>query len=153
MSLGWLWAGASGLLFGFGLVLSQMINPRRVQGFLDVAAWDPTLALVIVSAIGTAMVGYRLVLRRSRPVADSRFHLPPAGRIDRRLIAGAALFGVGWGLAGYCPGPALTAAALGFREPLVVLAGIVAGSLLVDLWRGRRGSKDMPAATRGAQRR
>lgn len=140
----WCWALASGLLFGFGLVLSQMINPRRVQGFLDPVAWDPTLALVIVSATGTAMIGYRLVLKRSRPLADTHFHLPAASRIDRRLITGAALFGLGWGLAGYCPGPALTAAALGFREPLVVLVGIVAGSMLVDFWRGRSVPPDRP---------
>jgi len=135
----WMWAGLSGGLFGFGLVLSRMIDPRRVQGFLDLAHWDPTLLLVIISAVSTTLIGYRIVLRRSRPAADQRFHLPATRAIDPRLIGGALIFGVGWGLAGYCPGPALTAAALGFAEPLIVLAGIVVGSLLFDLSQRRAG--------------
>jgi len=133
----WFWAGISGALFGFGLVLSQMIDPRRVQGFLDLADWDPTLLLVIVSAVSTTLIGYRLVLKRSRPIADEQFHLPTTRAIDGRLVGGAALFGVGWGLAGFCPGPALTATALGFTEPMIVLGGMVAGSLLFDLYQGR----------------
>lgn len=133
----WLWAGISGALFGFGLVLSRMIDPRRVQGFLDLADWDPTLLLVIVSAVSTTTLGYRFVLKRTRPVADDRFHVPTARSIDGRLVSGAALFGVGWGLAGFCPGPALTATVLGFTEPMIVLAGIAAGSLLFDLYQRR----------------
>ena len=133
----WLLAGVSGTLFGFGLVLSQMIDPRRVQGFLNLADWDPTLLLVILSAVSTTTLGYRLVLRRSRPLLDGSFHLPSAARIDRRLIIGAILFGVGWGLAGYCPGPALSGAAAGFAEPLVVLVSLLAGSFLFDLVRRR----------------
>ena len=125
----------AGGLFGFGLVLSQMIDPRRVQGFLDLAAWDPTLLLVIAGATGTTLVGYRIVQRRDRPVFEDRFHLPTASRLDRRLLLGSALFGAGWGMAGYCPGPALTAAAIGFIEPLVFLLALLAGSLLFDLYR------------------
>lgn len=125
----------AGGLFGFGLVLSQMIDPRRVQGFLDVARWDPTLLLVIIGATGTTLVGYRIVQRRDRPVFEDRFHLPTATKLDRSLLLGSALFGAGWGMAGYCPGPALTAAAVGFIEPLVFLAALLAGSLLFDLYR------------------
>jgi len=125
----------AGGLFGFGLVLSQMIDPRRVQGFLDLAAWDPTLLLVIAGATGTTLVGYRIVQRRDRPVFEDRFHLPTVSRLDRRLLLGSALFGAGWGMAGYCPGPALTAAAIGFIEPLVFLLALLAGSLLFDLYR------------------
>ncbi len=128
----------AGALFGFGLVLSQMIDPRRVQGFLDLADWDPTLLLVIVAAISTTGIGYRLSLRRQRPLLDDKFHLPPTTAIDARLVIGSALFGVGWGLAGYCPGPALTGAAVGFTEPLIVFCAVVAGSLLFDLLRKRR---------------
>ncbi len=137
----WLWAAVAGGLFGFGLVLSRMIDPRRVQGFLDLADWDPTLMLVMVSAVSTTMIGYRLVLKRPRPVVEDRFQLPTATAIDGRLAMGAVVFGLGWGLAGYCPGPALTAAVLGFREPLIVLAGVAAGSLLFDLYRRRAGRK------------
>ncbi|MDH3914657.1 MAG: YeeE/YedE family protein [Chromatiales bacterium] len=125
----------AGGLFGFGLVLSQMIDPRRVQGFLDLAAWDPTLLLVIAGATGTTLVGYRIVQRRDRPVFEDRFHLPTATKLDGRLLLGSALFGAGWGMAGYCPGPALTAAAIGFIEPLVFLLALLAGSLLFDLYR------------------
>lgn len=128
-------AGLAGALFGFGLVLSRMIDPRRVQGFLDLADWDPTLLLVIISAVSTTLLGYRLVLRRKRPLLDDRFHLPMATEIDGRLALGAALFGIGWGLAGYCPGPALTGAAVGFVEPLVVFGALLAGSILFDLYR------------------
>jgi len=128
-------AGLAGALFGFGLVLSRMIDPRRVQGFLDLADWDPTLLLVIISAVSTTLLGYRLVLRRKRPLLDVRFHLPIATEIDGRLLLGAALFGIGWGLAGYCPGPALTGAAVGFVEPLVVFGALLAGSILFDLYR------------------
>lgn len=130
-------AGIAGALFGFGLVLSQMINPRRVQGFLDLADWDPTLLLVILSAVSTTTIGYRLVLRRHRPLLDTEFHLPSASRLDWRLLAGAGLFGIGWGLAGYCPGPALAGAAAGFTEPLVVFLALLAGSALFDLVRRR----------------
>jgi len=128
----------AGVLFGFGLVLSRMIDPRRVQGFLDVGDWDPTLLLVIIAAISTAGIGYRLTLRRRRPLLDEKFHLPQTTGIDARLVIGAILFGIGWGLAGYCPGPALTGAALGFTEPLIVFGAMVAGSVLFDVLRKRR---------------
>ena len=123
---------ASGRLFGCGLAVSGMINPQKVLSFLDFAAmatgdWDPSLALVMASAVATTLAGYALVLRRSRPVLTSQFRLPTNRRSDSRLVAGAALFGLGWGLAGYCPGPALVALGLGASEALVFVASMLAG--------------------------
>src|SRR5262245_65236339 len=97
----------TGIVFGLGLVISGLANPAKVLNFLDVAGtWDPSLAFVMGGAVATTWLGYRLVLARPKPVCDTRFHLPTSTAIDRRLLAGAAVFGVGWGLAGYCPGPA-----------------------------------------------
>lgn len=102
---------ASGLLFGAGLVVSDMVNPARVLAFLDVAgAWDASLALVMGAALLPSSLAYAWRRRRERPLGDAQFHLPDDRRgVDRRLLAGALLFGVGWGLVGLCPGPAITA--------------------------------------------
>lgn len=101
-------AGLAGLLFGIGLILSGMTQPAIVQAFLDVSgAWNPRLLFVMAGAVLTTMLGYRLVLRRPRPWLDRAFHLPTSKTIDPKLLSGAALFGIGWGVAGYCPGPAL----------------------------------------------
>ena len=98
----------SGLLFGAGLTISQMVNPAKVAGFLDVAGdWDPSLALVMGGALTVTAICYRLTMRRGAPLLASDFRLPTAEDVDARLIGGAALFGVGWGLAGFCPGPAI----------------------------------------------
>ena len=118
----------SGLLFGLGLSLGGMTQPAVVLGFLDVfGQWDPRLAFVMAGAVVTTAIGYRLVLRRSRPLLADSFHLPVSRRPDRRLIGGAAVFGIGWGIGGYCPGPAL--ASLGGAMPslLVLVACMVAG--------------------------
>lgn len=110
----------SGSLFGLGLALSEMINPARVVGFLDIAgAWDPTLLLVMGGALMVAMPVFPLVLRRASPVLSEQFRLPTKIGIDPPLIAGAAVFGAGWGLAGFCPGPAL--AAMVTASPTVAL--------------------------------
>ena len=104
---------AAGLLFGLGLTVSQMANPAKVLGFLDLAGdWDPSLAFVLAGAVATAALGFRLVQRAGRPLLAPAFRLPTATRIDRPLLLGAAIFGLGWGLVGFCPGPALAALGL-----------------------------------------
>lgn len=106
-------AAAAGVVFALGLVLADMTSPARVLAFLDLARWDPTLAFVMAGAIAVYAPVARLVRARPAPLLGARFHWPAPAAIDRRLLAGAALFGVGWGLAGYCPGPALVAAGTG----------------------------------------
>jgi uncharacterized membrane protein YedE/YeeE len=130
---------AAGLLFGLGLAVSQMVNPQKVQAFLDVTGdWDPSLALVMGGALAVTAIAFRLVLRRKTPVFGGRFALPAGGRIDRRLLAGAAIFGAGWGLAGYCPGPALAALSRPGVESIVFVIAMLAGSLLCRLLFERR---------------
>ena len=126
-------AFAAGLLFGGGLILSGMADPANVLGFFDVAGqWNPTLAFVMGGGLGVTLVGYRLCFRRAAPVCEDRFQLPAGNRIDARLIGGAVLFGLGWGMAGYCPGPAFVAAAGGFAEAAMFAAAMVAG---MAAWR------------------
>jgi uncharacterized protein len=120
----------AGLLFGLGLGFSQMIDPQRVIGFLDIfGTWDPTLAFVMGGAVLVTLISFRLILRRPTPLLSRQFVLPTRNDIDRPLVLGAALFGVGWGLGGYCPGPAIAALSLGSANPLLFLAAMVAGSL------------------------
>lgn len=126
-------AFAAGLLFGGGLLLSGMADPANVLGFFDVAgAWNPTLAFVMGGGLGVTLLGYRLVLKRSAPLCEDRFQLPTSKIVDARLIGGAALFGLGWGIAGYCPGPAFVAAAGGFAEAAIFTAAMVGG---VAAWK------------------
>ncbi|MDG3443202.1 DUF6691 family protein [Nitrospirillum amazonense] len=109
---------AAGLMFGFGLTVSSMINPAKVLAFLDVAGgWDPSLALVMAAAVPVAAAGFALGRRRQAPLAAPAFQPPAARAIDGRLVAGAALFGIGWGLVGYCPGPALAALGVAMADP------------------------------------
>lgn len=127
----WIAAWLAGALFGAGLALSRMIDPNVVLGFLDVTGdFDPRLAFVLFGAVATTLIAFRLVLRRPRPVLAERFQLPLSQAIDRPLVTGALLFGVGWGLAGYCPGPALVGAAAGVDTALAFVAAMIAGSLL-----------------------
>ena len=124
----------AGLLFGLGLVVSGMADPAKVLNFLDVAGtFDPSLAFVMAGAVAVTFAGYRLALRREKPVFDSTFHLPAATRIDARLLGGAALFGLGWGLAGFCPGPALTSLTLAAPGTLVFVPAMLAGMALARL--------------------
>jgi uncharacterized membrane protein YedE/YeeE len=110
----------SGLLFGLGLTVSQMINPAKVIGFLDILGdWDPSLAFVMATAIPITAAGYAVAKRCRSPLCALAFSPPTQAKIDRRLTVGAVLFGVGWGLVGYCPGPAL--AGLGFGNPATIL--------------------------------
>ncbi|ANX04972.1 YeeE/YedE family protein [Immundisolibacter cernigliae] len=124
-----------GVLFGVGLALAQMIDPNKVLAFLDLAGtWDPSLILVMGGGAGVTALLFPWVLRRSRPRLDSQFHLPAKRRVDGQLLSGAALFGIGWGLAGYCPGPALVALTLGTAEPWLFVAAMIAGSLACKVW-------------------
>ncbi|WP_353980378.1 DUF6691 family protein [Salinicola endophyticus] len=118
----------AGLLFGLGLAISGMTDPARVIGFLDVTgAWDPTLIFVLGAAVVTTFIGYRLVWRRATPLLAGRFQLPSRRDLDARLLGGAALFGIGWGLSGYCPGPAV-ASLPGLSGPLAAfLVALVIG--------------------------
>lgn len=123
----------AGLLFGFGLALSGMTDTNKVLGFLDFAgAWQPALAFVMGSAVLVTLLTFRVVVRRQRPLFDTRFHLAEKRIIDGRLLIGAALFGVGWGLYGYCPGPAVTALIYGERDTLLFVAAMLAGMALAS---------------------
>ncbi|MEI8393514.1 MAG: DUF6691 family protein [Rhodospirillaceae bacterium] len=126
----------AGVLLGAGLALSGMTDPRVVIGFLDVAgAWNPALALVMAGAVTVTFVGYRLVFRCGRPLLAESFSLPAPKAIDSRLLLGAALFGVGWGLAGYCPGPALASLSAGATGTLIFVAAMAAGLAVVKAVR------------------
>ena len=127
----------SGLLFGFGLSLSQMIDRDRVLGFLDVAGdWDPTLLFVLGGAVGVTVIAFRFVLRLPRPIFGEKFYLPTRKDIDFPLILGAAIFGIGWGIAGYCPGPGITAWVLGIWNPILFIMAFILGSLAYQwYWR------------------
>ena len=123
----------AGLIFGLGLTISGMINPAKIIAFLDVAGgWDPSLLVVMASALAVSFAGYRVALAREKPLFEQRFQLPGKTAIDRPLLVGSALFGAGWGLSGLCPGPAITAAALGDHEIYVFLAALLGGMLLKD---------------------
>ena len=121
----------AGTLFGLGLAISGMVNPAKIIGFLDFAGdWDPTLAFVFGGALLVAIPAFRLILRRPQPVLADAFDLPTKKDVDGRLLGGAALFGIGWGLAGLCPGPAVTALASGLLPVFVFVAAMVAGMAL-----------------------
>ncbi|MCE8018119.1 YeeE/YedE family protein [Halomonas sp. MCCC 1A17488] len=128
----------AGLLFGLGLALAGMTDPARVLGFLDLfGAWDPTLMFVLGGAVVTTFIGYRVVFRRERPMLGETFQLPTRQDLDGRLIGGAALFGIGWGLSGYCPGPAIASIA-GLTAPLfAMLVAMVAGWFLARAFPAR----------------
>ena len=132
----------AGGLFGVGLVVSQMTNANKVVNFLNVAGdWDPSLALVMVGAIGVHLVLFRLILRRSSPLFAERFRVPARTDIDTRLVGGAALFGVGWALGGFCPGPGIVSLPSGGTHALVFVGAMLGGMLLlhgVDSLRTRR---------------
>jgi uncharacterized membrane protein YedE/YeeE len=124
----------AGLIFGLGLLISGMANPAKVQNFLDLAgSFDPSLLFVMAGAVVVTLVGYRLVLRRPSPLLAEQFHLPAVKDIDARLVSGAALFGIGWGLSGFCPGPAITSLALLAEGTLVFVPAMFAGIALARL--------------------
>lgn len=126
----------AGLLFGFGLLLSGMANPAKVLNFLDITGhWDPSLAFVMGGAVLVTTIGYRIVFRRAKPVLDESFHLPTAQQIDGKLVLGAAIFGVGWGLVGLCPGPALVSLLLAAPAIFVFVPAMVIGVVFASWLR------------------
>jgi uncharacterized membrane protein YedE/YeeE len=141
-------AFAAGALFAAGLAVGGMTRPSRVRGFLDFAgAWDPSLLFVMGGAVSVYFVLHRLVLRRSRPAFDTKFHLPTRNDLDARLLAGAAIFGVGWGLVGYCPGPAIASLFSGGASPVVFVVAMAVGMWIqraVDRALARRRGRHAP---------
>jgi uncharacterized membrane protein YedE/YeeE len=128
----------AGLLFGVGLGVAGMTQPAVVLGFLDVGgAWNPRLLFVMAGAVMTTAVGYRLVWRARKPRYEASFNVPAAQRVDVRLLAGAALFGIGWGIAGYCPGPALASLASGIGSVWALVATMALGWWLAARWQMR----------------
>lgn len=127
-------AFVAGLVFGIGLIVSGMVNPAKVLGFLDVAgAWDPSLALVMGGAVAVGAVAFALAQRRATTLLGTPMALPTARTIDRRLVMGSLVFGVGWGLAGFCPGPALVALGVGKLKALVFVAAMLGGMAVFEL--------------------
>lgn len=124
----------AGLVFGIGLIISGMTDPSKVIGFLDLAgAWDPSLGFVMGGAILVGLVAFRFAARRDRTLLGDAMRLPTATHIDRRLVLGGLAFGAGWGLAGYCPGPALASLASGGSKPLIFAGAMVAGMVIFAL--------------------
>ena len=127
-----------GLLFGLGLILSGMTDPRKVLGFLDLAGdWDPSLALVMGGAIAVGVLAFALAKRRGCSLLGSSLHLPGNTRLDRRLVLGSLTFGIGWGMAGLCPGPALVSMAAGQGKALLFVLAMLAGMRLFDFFERR----------------
>lgn len=127
-----------GLLFGAGLALSDMINPARVLAFLDIAGrWDPTLAYVMAGALVPSAIGYMLARRMERPLMDREFRIPQNRVIEPQLLAGAAIFGIGWGLVGFCPGPAFAALGFGLWQPWLFVLAMLAGMVLHRFYQDR----------------
>lgn len=126
-------AFAAGLVFGIGLILSGMTDPGKIIGFLDLAGrWDPSLAFVMAGAVLVGFFAFRLAGQRGRSFLGGALHLPARRDIDARLIAGSAVFGVGWGLAGFCPGPALVALGAGIDQAALFVAAMLAGMVIYD---------------------
>ncbi len=135
----------SGVIFGLGLAISGMIHPEKVKAFLDVSrimsgGWDPSLAFVLAAAVIVTMVAVRIGHRRRRPLAAPSFSRPHARRIDGELALGSAIFGIGWGLAGLCPGPAVADLVFAFPSIILFLVSMLLGSTVVHIWRRRSGS-------------
>ncbi|CAL61098.1 conserved hypothetical protein; putative transporter component domain [Herminiimonas arsenicoxydans] len=124
----------AGLVFGLGLIVSGMANPSKVLGFLDLAGnWDPSLAFVMGGALLVGSLAFPFANKWQRSLLGEAIHLPTATKIDRRLVLGGLTFGVGWGLAGYCPGPALVSLAQGGAKPLLFFVAMIAGMLVFEL--------------------
>jgi uncharacterized membrane protein YedE/YeeE len=138
----------SGLLFAFGLGIAGMTSPAKVIGFLDVQRWDPSLLFTMVGALIVMFTAWRIRARRVHPVAGGSFPGAPPTKLDGRLVGGAALFGVGWGLSGYCPGPLLVSLGAGVSAALILVPSMLLGMLLHQSLEGRRRSSILTAADR-----
>ena len=137
---------AAGFVFGLGLLAAGMANPAKVLGFLDLAgAWDPSLALVMAGAVAVGAGAFALMKKRTRTLLGAPMLLPGARRIDRRLILGSLVFGVGWGLAGICPGPALVLTGAGSAKGLAFLAAMIAGNGIFEFFEKKKRAASDPA--------
>ena len=137
----------AGLIFGLGLIVSGMANPEKVLGFLDIAgAWDPSLAFVMAGAIIVGVVAFAVARKRTLSFLGFNMTLPANNRIEKRLIIGSMMFGIGWGIAGFCPGPALVALGAGEAKGVVFVASMVAGMVIFELFERRKAA----AANAGA---
>lgn len=126
----------AGLVFGAGLILSEMVNPKRVQGFLDITGtWDPTLVFVMGGALVVTAIGYRIFFARGTPLLATAFSRPTNHAIDAKLVIGAAIFGVGWGLSGLCPGPAIVGIATFSQDILLFIAALIVGMKLFEFFK------------------
>ncbi|MES2785990.1 MAG: DUF6691 family protein [Pseudomonadota bacterium] len=129
----------AGLVFGIGLIISGMADPAKVQGFLDLAgAWDPSLAFVMGGAIAVGVIAFAVARRRSVSLLGAAMRLPHSREIDRRLVGGSVLFGIGWGVAGFCPGPGLVALGMGEMKAVVFVAAMLAGMGAFELFERRK---------------
>jgi uncharacterized membrane protein YedE/YeeE len=137
-----------GLIFGLGILFAGMANPAKVINFFDVAGpWDPSLAFVMGGALCVTFLGYRFVLKRPHPLMEHAFALPTVRDIDLKLVGGSAIFGVGWGISGFCPGGALPAIGTGRSEVLMFVAALVVGIYAAKFFQKAQGGKDATAAT------
>ncbi len=137
-----LFAGLIGLIFGTGIAVSGMANPAKVLNFFDFAGtWDPSLAFVMGGALIVTAIGYFFVLKRPAPVFDKAFHLPTRKDIDTPLLAGSAVFGIGWGISGFCPGGSIPALGLGEPDAMIFVAAMVSGIVLARLARNAMASR------------
>jgi uncharacterized protein len=124
----------SGMLFGAGLAISAMVNPAKILNFLDLfGQFDPTLIFVMGAGLIVATIGYQLIFKRGKPFFESQFHLPTETGIDAKLVGGAALFGIGWGISGFCPGPAIASLVFGYQQSFIFVAAMIVGTMLVGL--------------------
>ncbi len=140
----------AGLLFGAGVTVSGMVNPMKVLNFMDIAGqWDPTLLFVMGAGLAVTFIGYRLVLARAKPVFAAAFTLPSSRLIDARLVGGAALFGIGWGLTGFCPGPAIASLAFRHWQSYLFVAAMAAGMIAARYVIARPASGSTAAEVEG----
>lgn len=126
----------SGTMFGLGLAISEMTNPEKVLGFLDIfGRWDPSVAFVMGGAVAVTALTFRYVKALPKPLFAARFEVPTSTAIDRPLLVGAVLFGIGWGTAGFCPGPAIASITMGSSEPPIFLLALLVGNYLAGRWQ------------------